>query len=36
MIKKEIISRIKDSLNIVDVVGEFVTLRKAGINYKCV
>lgn len=36
MIKKEIISRIKDSLNIVDVVGEFVTLRKAGVNYKCV
>jgi DNA primase catalytic core len=34
MISKETIDKIRDAANIVDVVGEFVTLRKAGINYK--
>ena len=34
MINKETIDKIRDAANIVDVVGEFVTLRKAGINYK--
>lgn len=34
MIDKATIDRIMDSANIVDVVSEFVTLRKAGVNYK--
>ncbi len=34
MIDRATIEKIKDAANIVDVVGEFVTLRKAGINYK--
>lgn len=28
------VSRVKDSINIVDVIGEFVELKKAGKNYK--
>jgi len=34
MIDRATIEKIKDAANIVDVVGEFVTLRKAGANYK--
>lgn len=34
MIDRETIDRIMDAVNIVDVVSEFVHLRKAGINYK--
>lgn len=34
MIDRATIEKIKDAANIVDVVGEFVTLRKSGINYK--
>lgn len=34
MIDRHTIDKIMDATNIVDVVGEFVTLRKAGVNYK--
>ncbi len=34
MIDRATISRIMDAADIVDVVSEFVTLRKAGVNYK--
>lgn len=34
MIDKATIDRIMDAANIVDVVSEFVTLRRAGVNYK--
>lgn len=34
MIDRATVERIKEAANIVDVVGEFVTLRKAGMNYK--
>ena len=34
MIDRQTIDRIKDAANIVEVVSEFVTLRKAGANYK--
>ena len=34
MIDRATIDKIMDATNIVDVVGEFVTLRKAGTNYK--
>ncbi len=34
MIDRATIDRIMDAANIVDVVSEFVTLRKAGVNYK--
>ena len=34
MIDRVTIDKIMDATNIVDVVGEFVTLRKAGVNYK--
>lgn len=34
MIDKPTIDRIMDAANIVDVVSEFVTLRRAGVNYK--
>ncbi len=34
MIDSQTVERIKDSSNIVDVVSEFVTLRKSGSNYK--
>lgn len=34
MIDRATIEKIKDAANIVDVVGEFVTLRKSGANYK--
>ena len=33
MIDNELRDRIKDANDIVDVIGEFVTLRKRGINY---
>lgn len=33
MIDQPTIDRILDAANIVDVVSEFVTLRKRGINY---
>ena len=34
MIDRATIDKIIDAVNIVDVVGEFVNLRKAGVNYK--
>ena len=34
MIDRATVDKIMDATNIVDVVGEFVTLRKAGVNYK--
>ena len=34
MIDRDTIDKILEATNIVDVVSEFVTLRKAGINYK--
>ncbi|MBQ7471987.1 MAG: DNA primase [Prevotella sp.] len=34
MIDRATVERIKDAANIVDVVSEFVTLRKSGANYK--
>ena len=34
MIDRATVDKIIDAANIVDVVGEFVTLRKAGVNYK--
>ena len=34
MIDRATIDKILDATNIVDVVGEFVTLRKAGVNYR--
>ena len=34
MIDRRTIEKIMDATNIVDVVGEFVTLRKSGVNYK--
>ena len=34
MIDRQTIDKILDATNIVDVVGDFVTLRKAGVNYK--
>ena len=34
MIDRQTIDKILDATNIVDVVGEFVTLRKSGVNYK--
>ena len=34
MIDRQTIERIKDAAQIVEVVGEFVTLKKAGANYK--
>ena len=34
MIDKTTINRIMDAADIVDVVSEFVTLRKSGANYK--
>ena len=34
MIDRQTIDKIMDAVNIVDVVGEFVSLRKAGVNYK--
>ena len=34
MIDRQTVDKIMAAANIVDVVGEFVTLRKAGVNYK--
>ena len=34
MIDKEFIERVKSSLNIVNVIGEFITLQRAGVNWK--
>ena len=34
MIDRQTVERIKDAANIVDVVSEFVTLKKSGANYK--
>ena len=34
MIDRETIDKILDATNIVDVVSEFVTLKKSGVNYK--
>ena len=34
MIDRATVDRIKDAANIVEVVSEFVTLRKSGVNYK--
>ena len=33
MIKQETIEKVLDCSNIVDVVGNYVTLRKRGVNY---
>ena len=35
MIKKETIDKIREATNIVDVVGDFVTLKKAGGRNLC-
>ena len=34
MIDRATVDKIMDAVNIVDVVGEFVSLRKSGVNYK--
>ena len=34
MIDRATVDKIMDAVNIVDVVGEFVNLRKSGVNYK--
>lgn len=34
MIDRATVDRIKDAANIVEVVSEFVTLHKSGVNYK--
>ena len=34
MIDRQTSEKIKDAANIVDVVSEFVTLKKSGANYK--
>ena len=34
MIDRATVDKIMDAVNIVDVVGEFVSLRKTGVNYK--
>ena len=34
MIDRATVDKILDAARIVDVVGEFVTLKKAGVNYK--
>ena len=34
MIDRATIDKIMEATNIVEVVGEFVNLRKAGVNYK--
>ena len=34
MIKRETIDKVIDAANIVDVVSDFVTLKKAGVNLK--
>ena len=34
MIDRATVEKIKEAANIVDVVSEFVTLRKSGANYK--
>ena len=34
MIDRQTVEKIKDAANIVEVVSEFVTLRKSGANYK--
>ena len=34
MIDRATVDKIMDATNIVDVVSDFVTLRKAGVNYK--
>ena len=34
MIDRATVDRIMDAAQIVDVVSDFVTLRKAGVNYK--
>jgi len=33
---KEAVEKVKDAANIVDVIGEFLTLKKAGVNYKAI
>ena len=34
MIDNQTISQIKDQINIVDVVGDFINLKKSGSSYK--
>lgn len=34
MIKPDFIQRLRDQADIVDIVGELITLKKAGANYK--
>ena len=34
MIDRATVDKILDAARIVDVVGDFVTLRKSGVNYK--
>ena len=34
MIDRQTVERIKEAANIVDVVSEFVTLKRSGANYK--
>lgn len=31
---KDFTQKVKNALDIVDVIGEYITLKKAGVNYK--
>ena len=33
---QETVTKVKDAANIVDVIGEFLTLKKSGVNYKAI
>ena len=36
MIEPKSIERLKDQIDIVDIIGHYVELKRAGANYKCV
>ncbi len=33
---QQTVDKVKDAANIVDVIGEFLTLKKAGVSYKAI